>query len=138
MQRYTRLWWTSILLSSVVTGGGSFVLLSLTTGLPIGTLIVISVILILVGDIVLALVMDSVSPTRIKLGPGERWHNAEMPAELGTVIGNFEDRRGKVSIRGETWRARQTADYGGRLEAGAVVRVIEREGLTLVVAATDR
>jgi hypothetical protein len=35
MQRYSSLWWASILLSSVVTGGGSFALLTLLTELSI-------------------------------------------------------------------------------------------------------
>ena len=72
MQRYSSLWWASILLSSVVTGGGSFALLSLLTPLSVETTLVISAALVLVGDIVLALLMEKVSPTRVFLGPGDR------------------------------------------------------------------
>ena len=131
MQRYSGLWWASILLSSVVTGGGSFLLLSLSTGLPIEIVITISVVLI-------ALLMEAVSPTRVTLGPGDRRRRSEPPAELGTVLADFEDGSGSVSIRGEQWRARQTSGCSGQLNAGAAVRVLEREGLTLVVAAAER
>ncbi len=135
MQRYSSLWWASILLSSVVTGGGSFAVLTLTTGLAIETVIAISVALIVAGDIVLAFVMESMSPTRVLLGPGERRLRKDVPEELGTVIGDFEDGSGSVSIRGERWCARQTSDCEQRLKAGSPVRVLEREGLTLLVAA---
>ena len=138
MQRYSGLWWASILLSSVVTGGGSFLLLSLSTGLPIEIVITVSVVLILVGDVILALLMEAVSPTRVTLGPGDRRRRSEPPAELGTVLADFEDGSGSVSIRGEQWRARQTSGCSGQLNAGAAVRVLEREGLTLVVAAAER
>ena len=138
MQCYSSLWWASILLSSVVMGGGTFLLLTLLTELPIKTVIVISVMMILSGDVALALLMEAVEPTRIKLGPGELRHKTESPSELGTVITDFEDRRGNVSIRGERWRARQAAGCSGQLKAGAAVRVLEREGLTLVVAAMEQ
>ncbi len=135
MQRYSGLWWASILLSSVVTGGGSFLLLSLLTDWPTITVAKISVALIVAGDIVLALFMEAVSPTHVKIGPGERRHHAELPQELGMVLSDFEDRQGSVSIRGETWRARQASACCRPLQAGTAVRVVAREGLTLVVAA---
>lgn len=137
MPRYSSLWWASILLSSVVTGGGSFALLILLTEIPIETVVAVSVVLILAGDVVLAKLMEAAAPTRVTLGPGDRWRKTERPGELGVVICNFEDRHGSVSIRGERWRARQAAECRGRLRAGAAVRVLEREGLTLVVATTD-
>ncbi len=135
MQRFSSLWWASILLSSLVTGGGSFVLLTLLTKLPIETVLTISVMVIVAGDILLALFMEAVSPTHITLGPGERQRKSELPAELGVVLSDFGDGQGHVSIRGERWQARQDARCNGQLRAGAPVRVLEREELTLVVAA---
>lgn len=135
MQRWTGPWWASILLSSVVTGGGSFALLTLLTPLPVQTAILISVALVVAGDILLAFIMESVSPTRVLLGPGERRHRGDVPRELGVVVGDFESGAGSVSIRGEHWYARQSAGCRQRLEAGSVVRVLERDGLILVVAA---
>ena len=138
MQRFSRLWWASILLSSVVTGGGSFALLSLLTGLPVETIVKVSVASILLGDIALALLMESVSPTRVLLGPGDRRSRTDPLLETGTVIGAFENGSGCVSIRGERWRAMQASGCEQRLEPGARVRVLERQGLTLIVAAADR
>ena len=39
---------------------------------------------------------------------------------------------GYIRIRGERWRARAEADRGG-IEAGQQVRVLDQEGLTLIV-----
>ena len=135
MRRYSGLWWASILLSSVVTGGGSFVLLNLLTGLSIEAIIVASVALIVVGDILLVFIVESISPTRVVLGPGERRHRNDTPDLRGTVVGDFENGSGSVSIRGEQWLARQSAGCSAPLAAGSPVRVLERNGLTLVVAA---
>lgn len=133
MKRYSRLWWASILLSSVVTGGGSLLLMTLLTDLPLETTVKVSAALVLVGDIVLALWMETVSPTRILVGPGDRRLKDDGPRELGTVIGDFENGSGSVSIRGECWRAIQVPGCTRRLEAESRVRVVERRGLTLVV-----
>ena len=129
-----RLWLAPLLLSSVVTGGGSFALLVLLTDLSLATVIAVSVALILVGDIALAFIMQAVSPTRVKVGPGDRRLNAEIPEELGMVATNFRNRHGLVSIRGEKWQARQALGCRGRLEAGGAVRIVERDGLTLIVS----
>lgn len=90
--RYSRLRLASILLSSAVTGGGSFVLLVVFT---------------------------------------------ELPKESGTVATSFDNRHGRVAIRGENWGARQAVSCSGRLEIGAAVRIVDREGLTLVVSAIE-
>ena len=135
MRRFSGLWWSSILLSSVVTGGGSFVLLNLVTGLPIETIILVSLALIVIGDLMLVFIMESISPTRILLGPGERRHRKDTPELLGTVVNDFENGSGAVSIRGEQWLARQSTGCDERLAVGSPVRVLERNGLTLVVAA---
>lgn len=137
MRRYSRRWLAPILLSSVVTGGGSFALLALLTEVPLAIALAVSAALIFVGDIALAFLMQAVSPTRVMLGPGDRQFNAESPKELGLVATNFRNRRGYVSVRGETWQARQAIGCSGRLEAGGAVRIVERKGLTLIVAATE-
>ena len=136
MRRYSSLWWSSILLSSVATGGGSFALLTLLTALPVETAILISIDAVVAGDVALAFIMESVSPTRLLLRPGERRHRSDIPEEFGTVIGGFEGGSGRVSVRGEHWCARQSAGCDRPLEAGSPVRVVARNGLTLVVAAT--
>ena len=137
MQRYSRYWWAVVLLSSAVTGGGTFILLLLFTDLSVETALKISVVLVLAGDITLAIIMQAISPTHVKLGPGERWHTGESPKDRGVVKTRFENGKGKVSIRGETWHARQEDRSEDQLDVGESVRVVEREGLTLVVAAAD-
>lgn len=137
MQQYSRLWWASILLSSVVTGGGTFVLLVLLTDWQTLTVFKLSIVSILVGDIVLALLMEAVSPTHVKVGPGERLRSTDLPRDLGKVVVDFADGRGRVKIRGEVWQARQPPGSTQRLDAGAVVRVLNRDGLTLIVASAE-
>ena len=134
MKRYSRLWWASILLSSVVTGGGSLLLITMLTDLPLETTVKVSAVLVLLGDIVLALWMETISPTRILIGPGDRRLRGDAPRELGTVIGDFENGSGNVSVRGECWQAIQDPGCKRRLKAESQVRVLERRGLTLVVA----
>lgn len=108
---------------------------SLLTALPVTAVLLISGAVIVAGDIVLAFIMESVSPTRVVLRPGERQHRNDAPEERGVVVGDFEDGSGSVSIRGEYWCARQSAGCHEQLEAGSPVRVLGRNGLTLVVAA---
>lgn len=133
MERYSILWWATILLSSIVTGGGTFVSLTLLTDLSIQAVAIASVTLILIGDIALALMMEAFSPTRITVGPGESRLRHDVPIETGTVIRNFENGHGTIAIRGEHWRARQSKSCGAILETGATVCVTERDGLTLFV-----
>ena len=133
MERFSTLWWATILLSSVVTGGGTFVSLILLTDLSIQTVVIASVTLILIGDIVLALMMEAFSPTRITVGPGESRLKHDAPMETGTVMTTFENRHGAIAIRGEQWRARQSEGCGKVLEKGAKVCVVDRQGLTLLV-----
>lgn len=135
MKRYSRLWWASILLSSVVTGGGSLLLMTLLTDLPLETAVKFSAALVLAGDVVLAVLMEKISPTRILVGPGDRRLKNDDTRELGTVIGDFKNGTGSVSIRGECWQAVQDPGCKRRLKAESRVRVVERRGLTLVVAA---
>ena len=133
MRRFSSLWWASILLSSLVTGGGSFLLINALTDLPIETVIKISVVMILVGDLLLALWMQAVSPTRILVGPGDRRMKDDSTDEIGIVIADFRSGSGSVSVRGESWRAVQAAECEHPLLAESRVRVLERRGLTLVV-----
>lgn len=126
-----------MLLSSAVTGGGTFLLLLLATDLSIETALKVSVALVLVGDITLAIIMQAISPTRVTLGPGERWFDDEAPRDIGVVKTLFQNGRGRITIRGETWEARQFDDAIQPFDVGERVRVVEREGLMLVVTAAD-
>ena len=134
MQRYSRIWWLSILLSSAVTGGGSFVLLTLLTALPFEKILAISVLLVLIGDVVLALSMEAIAPTHVKVGPGDRRLDAELPSEPAFALTDFDESgRGQVSARGETWQAQQSGDARDRIAAGDRVQIVCRDSLTLIV-----
>jgi len=70
---------------------------------------------------------------------GDRQFDTDAPAELAVVVVGFDDTgKGRVRVRGETWRARQAENDRASLDPGAVVRVVARDGLTLVVAAEKR
>lgn len=134
MKRFSRLWWASILLSSVFIGSTSTLVMRLLTDLSADRILIVVAALIILGDIILALTMQAVAPTEIHIGPGERAYRSESPSEAGRVIADFDDfGRGLVSIRGETWRA-IVSDNKKPFVKGASVRVVGRHGLTLVVA----
>lgn len=87
------------------------------------------------GDVVTALSMEAIVPTRVTIGPGERQSRHDLPAERALVASEFDDAgMGRVRIRGETWRARGSSP-GFRPALGSRVRVIDRDGLTLIVSA---
>ena len=135
MKRYSRIWWASVLLSSVVTGTTAFLLVIYLTewSLPVILFAVGSAVFL--GDVVLALSMEAIAPTRIAVGPGERYMETERSSDTAFVLSGFEtSSRGKVSVRGETWQAIRAHDEVGNLPEGTPVDVIERDGLTLVVS----
>ena len=134
MKRFSRLWWMSLLLSSVVTGSVAFLLLLNLTDWSIPKLVVASGILMLIGDLTLALTMEKVAPTKIAVGPGERFFHSDRSSDMAIVLSGFgAATSGKVSVRGETWRAVQASDDDGCLSEGMTVHIVERDGLTLVV-----
>jgi len=137
MQRYSNIWWASILLSSIVTGGTSFLLLLLFSDLALGKIVIASLLCVLAGDVVLALMMQAISPTHVKVGPGERRYEADLPADHAVVAADFVSGSGRVTVRGESWHAEQAAVCDARLVTGTRVRVVGRDGLKLVVV-TDR
>lgn len=94
-----------MLLASDVIGGGAIFLLYALTNLGFVSVLAVGVALIFLGDLLLAVYMEAVAPTRVSVGPGETLRNSDVPAEEATVVADFDDAgRGRVSIRGETWR----------------------------------
>jgi membrane-bound ClpP family serine protease len=86
--------------------------------------------LIAAGDIVSALVMERIAPTRVLLAPGEAGHDS------GTVVRGFgNEALGVIRIRGEFWRARSSAPE--KLGAGDRVQIVQRQGLVLEVEPLD-
>ena len=138
MKRYSRLWWMSLLLSSVVTGSVAFLVLLNLTDWSIPKLVVASGILMLIGDLTLALTMEKVAPTKIAVGPGERYLHTDRSSDKAIVLSGFGGSpTGQVSVRGETWQAVRAPGDEGNLSEGTIVHVVERISLTLVVSASD-
>jgi len=139
MRRFSRTWWITILLVSDVIGVGAIFLLYALTNLGFVSILAVGVALIFLGDLLLAVYMEAVAPTRVSVGPGEKLRNSDVPAEKATVVADFDDAgRGRVSIRGETWRAMQSSEAQESLTQGARVRVVRRDGLILIVTPCAR
>jgi membrane-bound ClpP family serine protease len=129
------MWWWLVLPSSVVVGLPTFFLLGHFTGLEFLERIAVAMVATFAVDFAIAASMESVAPTRLHVGPGEKVLKSDMPAEQATVISGFDaSARGKVSVRGETWMATRLAGDSGTLSEGMRVRVVDRNGLELVVS----
>ena len=136
--RFSRRWWLVIGIATLVIGVVAYFVLRNWTALALEQLILYWLIITFVGDVITAVSMEAVAPTRVTIGPGDRKFDADDPSELAVVVGFDEAGQGRVRIRGETWRARQAEDDTVTLESGTAVRVVNRDGLTLVVAAVER
>lgn len=88
----------------------------------------------IVGDILMALAFEAAAPTRVTVGPGEKQRDDSTIDEAGRVVSGFQTGpQGRVRIRGEIWAARRVGEDPGPLACGAPVRILGREGLTLIV-----
>jgi membrane protein implicated in regulation of membrane protease activity len=135
MNRFSRPWWITLAFSSVtVATVGYLVLGQLTDWTP--TVRIFAVLgLTTVVDFTTAKWMESIAPTRVDIGPGEKALITDESAEIGRVVSGFEaTRQGMVLIRGEIWRARQKEIDPDPLRIGNPVRVHGRSGLTLIVS----
>ena len=138
MKRYSAIWWSAILPTSVIVGGPTFLLTGYFSGWDFLERVAVVVVLTLVVDLAIAAWMERVAPTRVSIGPGERVLNSEFAAEKAKVVDGFgSSAHGQVSIRGETWSAIRLPDDTGILSAGMVVSVVDRNGLSLIVTTTS-
>ena len=136
MKRYSAIWWSAILPTSVIVGGPTFLFTGYFSDWDFLERVAVAVILTLVVDLAIAAWMERIAPTRISIGPGERVLKSEIAAEKAKVLNGFgTSAYGHVSIRGETWPAVRTPDDTGILSAGMVVSVVDRNGLSLIVTA---
>ncbi len=136
-RRFSTQWWLVIGAATLIVGAAAFLLLRYGTGLGLEQLILYWLLITFLGDVITAVSMEAVAPTRVTIGPGDRRLDADAPEERAVVVCAFDDSgHGKVRIRGETWRARQVAEDGARPETGGQVRIVDREGLTLIVSIT--
>lgn len=136
--RFSRRWWLVIGMATLVVGVAAFLGLQYWTALTLEQLILYWLIITFIGDVITAISMEAVAPTHITIGPGERQFDTDRPEERAVVVVGFDEAgSGRVRIRGETWRARQASGDRVSLESGAQVKVVARDGLTLVVAAEN-
>ncbi len=130
------LWWLVILVVAGIAGALAFLLLKLLLSWDDPRLLLALVAVALLCELLIAIDMEATAPSRIDIGPGEKGLANDTPSETATVTAGFDSSdQGQVSIRGETWQAVRASEESGLLPVGTVVVVVERKGLTLVVAA---
>ncbi len=136
MRRYSLAWWSAILPTSLIAGAAAFLVLRQFFNLDLIDSIVGAAFVALLIDLAIAAWMEKIAPTRVTVGPGEKRARSDEDAERATVIGGFgASAHGRVRVRGEIWPAIRRPQESGKLSIGAVVRVVDRIGLRLVVAA---
>ena len=137
-RRFSRHWWVVLGAATTVIGAVVFLYLAFATDIESFRLLAYWLGLTLLGDLLTALSMEAVAPTRITIGPGDRKLNNDFPTERAIVVSGFgEGDTGDVQVRGEIWRAKRAANTQVRLSVGTSVRVLNRDGLTLLVSADD-
>ncbi|MEO1246189.1 MAG: NfeD family protein [Pseudomonadota bacterium] len=132
-----RAWWSVMLVSTAVIGLTVAFLLDRFTGLHKLGFLGALLFAMFVGDVLVALGVQKIAPTKISIGPGERATRSDLPAETATAISHFDAGDGRVEVRGETWKARAEPGAVRDIRGGDVVQVTDREGLTLVVSRTE-
>lgn len=139
MKRYSFTWWLVILPTSVTVGGSTILLASVFTEWSLLVILAVAVVATSLADLGIAALMEAVAPTRVTIGPGEKYLVSDPTSESGTVVSGFDSGpHGQVLIRGETWRAIRAPGESGPLGPGMSVTVVDREGLTLIVSSRVR
>lgn len=139
MKRFSLAWWLVILPTSVTVGGSLILLTSVFTDWSLFVRLAVAALATAFADLAIAAWMESIAPTRVHVGPGEKYLVSDPATERAMVISGFDSApHGYVSIRGETWRAIRAPGDADALTAGMLVSVVDRDGLTLIVATTPR
>lgn len=135
MRRYSFTWWLVILPTSVTVGGTTILLASVFTDWSLFVRLAVAAVATAVADLAIAAAMEAVAPTRVHIGPGEKYLDSDPASEKAVVLSGFDSLPyGEVSIRGETWRAMRAPGDEGDLTPGMRVSVVDRKGLTLIVS----
>ena len=129
-------WWIVMAVCTVLFGVLGALFLEEFTNLHklgfVGMLLAI----MLVGDVFVARGMERIAPTQVRVGPGERKHREDLPADEGIAVADFDaEGLGRIRIRGEIWKARSRRDF--RPAGGDRLHIVDRDGLTLVVEKAD-
>ena len=80
MKRYSILWWWLVLPTSVVVGVPAFLVAGEFTSLRFPGRIAVAVVVTFAADFAIAALMESVAPTRLNIGPGEKILKSDIPA----------------------------------------------------------
>lgn len=133
--RFSRGWWLVIAATTTAVGVITIALLVLLTDLGLWQLAVVWAVITILGDVVMAISMEASAPVRVIVGPGDRRFDADDFREAAVVVSGFGDSSsGSVRVRGEIWRARRAETDRTPMKTGVKVRVLRRDGLTLVVS----
>lgn len=139
MKRYSFTWWLVILPTSITVGGTSVLLAGFLTDWSIFTILAVAAVATALADLAIAAWVETLAPTRVHIGPGEKHLVSDPSTEKAVVIAGFDPTPdGQVLIRGETWRAVRAPGDTGALTPGMLVSVVDREGLTLIVSRLPR
>lgn len=93
---------------------------------------------IVLGDLVTVVAFESLAPTEITVGPGEKEEKHSELTLTATVVSGFAGATtGYVNVKGESWAARLAAGNPDAVVPGSNVRVAGREGLTLQVVGSE-
>ncbi len=139
MKRYSPIWWLVVLPTSVIVGGTTFLLSGYLTDWSFLERVFAAFFLTFAADVTIAAFNQTLAPTKVSIGPGERAMNSELSAETARVVAGFNASvDGRVSVRGEIWRATRIPGDTVRLTTGMDVNVVARHGLTLVVGPSTR
>ena len=134
-ERYSPIWWTWIASAS------SFFAVISFAGLyyfgifdDLYTLVIAAIVISITGDIVVAYSFEAIAPSEISLAPGERARHDEEVSAAGVVESGFSaSAEGRVLVRGELWRARHHEERSVTLDQGDEIRIVGRDGLTLLI-----
>ncbi len=135
-ERYSPVWWTWIASATtaftVVSFGGLYYF-GIFDGLY--TLIGVAIAISILGDIVVAYAFEAIAPSKISLAPGERDRHDEEVSALGIVESGFDGiNAGRITVRGELWSARHCQGRALDLARGDEIRIVGRDGLTLLIS----
>ncbi len=135
IQRFSKPWWISLASGSCVFGLVTYLVLRWSGAVNDDRLVLYLLAGIGLGDVLLALCLEVITPTHVMLRPGERRTASCAADELAEIVAGFEDSpSGRVRIRDETWNARLADGRPAMLAPGSKAVVTGREGLTLILA----
>ncbi len=134
IKRFSKRWWFAVIgggaMFAGVSAGWAYAYLSLDDR----SFVILLVVAFVVGEILAAVSTELVAPTKVTVGPGEKFAKDSELSEAAEVVSGFEDSPiGRVRVRGETWAGRRVSSQDSRLGQGDRARIVGRDGLTLLI-----